>query len=165
MKLLTKITVLTLIGLTSQFAQATGEEIKGKTTCSILQNGKLIKKAPCTYTGLIFGSIRYNDTSYNFKVPGYGKMNSSMSVSAKTDAQGNMIEGKDGVEYEDGSVTLNDKPAFSLQRDMKTLKVIPDDTYFKNGEKLEKTSLSCMQQTKTKLEVCIPAKDGFLGGN
>lgn len=165
MKLLTKITVLTFIVLTSQLAQATGEEIKGKTTCSVLQNGKLIKKAPCTYTGLIFGSIRYNETSYNFNIPGYGKMNSSMTSSAKTDAQGNMIEGKDGVEYGDSSVTLNNKPASPLQRDMKTLKVIPDTIYFENSQKLEKTSLSCMQQTKTKLEVCIPVKDGFLGGS
>ena len=165
MKLVTKIAVLTFLGLTSQLAPATGEEIKGKTTCSVLQNGKLIKKAPCSYTGTIYGSIRYNETSYNFNIPGYGKMNSSLSISAKTDVQGEMIEGKDGVEYEEASITLNDKPASPLQRDMKTLKVIPDNTYFKNSEKLAKTSLSCMQQTKTKLEVCIPAKDGFLGGN
>lgn len=166
MKLLANLTYLILLGIsTTQLAQATGEEIKGKTTCLILQAGKLIKKAPCSYTGTIYGSIRYNETSYNFNIPGYGKMNTSVSISAKTDDQGEMIESKDGVDYEAASITLNDRPATPLQRDSKTLKIISDADYHKHSDKLQKTALSCMQQTKTKLEVCIPVKDGFLGGN
>lgn len=166
MKLLTNLSCLILLGLiTTQLAQATGDEFKGKTTCSILKAGKLIKKSPCSYTGLIFGSIRHNETSYEFNIPGYGKMTTSLSISAKTDHKGEMIESKDGVEYEAASITLNDRPATPLQRYSKTLKIIPDDYYYKNSERLQKTSLSCMQQTKTKLEVCIPVKDGFLGGS
>lgn len=154
-----------IVSIASQNANATGQEFSGKTTCYIFKNDKFSKKASCTYTGLEFGSIRYNEISYDFKVPSVGKISTGVSVAAKTDKNGKMIEGKDGsVEYDDSEVTINGKPAHSQERYIEGYKVIAPKLLQNGFEKFEKTGLSCMQSNDKKLEVCIPLKDGYLGG-
>lgn len=156
--------LLLALGAMTQTALATGVELSGQTSCSILKKGKLVKKVPCSYTGLEFGSIRYNEKSYDFSVKGYGDIRTSVTFAARTDAQGNIIETANGIKYHE-ETTLNDKPAVALFRHAKTLKVIADDKFYQNWDKLEKSTLSCMRQNKTELEVCIPVEEGRLGGS
>ena len=154
---------LIMPALMSQQALATSEEFSGKSTCYILNNNKLVKKAPCSYTGSAMGSIRYSGTSFDLNVKGFGKISTETSLAAKTDKNGEMIEGNNGVIYNDPVITINNKPAHMQNRYIKDLSIINPKLTYNGTEKFTKTGLSCMQSNDKKLEVCIPLKDNNLG--
>lgn len=149
MKTILKLALVSMLGVISQSALADRQEFDGKTTCSILKNNKLVKKAPCSFTGGVYANVGSMGSGYDFTIKGYQNLSTSVEL------QGDNVER-----------TLNEKPATPLIRDKTTLKVIPDSVYSAMGEKqASNTVLSCMQQNATKLEICIPKKDGFLGGD
>lgn len=166
MKALLKVALVSVLGLVSQLALATGSNASGKTTCYILKNNKLAKKAPCKYDGLFYSSIGYSETSYGFTVKGYGEISTEVSSAAKTDKNGDFLNDPDGsISMEKPVIAVNNKPATPHFRNKTNFKIISDSV----TEKLIKRNkvgnlLSCMQQKDSKLEVCIPVKDGILNG-
>lgn len=143
-----KLLVLSALLLSSTvFAgQFTG---KKPTTCQILQNGKVIKKSSCTYGGYV--DEQNWSLFYGFTIKGYPKEINTYMIRD----EGSSFE-KMTFHFEMDKMG-NKKPAIPLFRDPKTLKIID------NPKDPDKT-LNCVQQKRSKFEICVPTKDVFMLG-
>lgn len=110
----------------------------GKTTCHIYHKNKLLKSLTCSYDRAEGAGGTYAFRTGDYKIPGFGVMNTSFSV-----------DGYDSNGRGTGTtVTLNDEPAIRRYR-LPSNKKIVSNTYAETHDALE-----CYLSKKSQWEIC-----------
>lgn len=129
---------------------------KGKTTCYVFKNNKLVTKNSCSYKATIGGSTTYGISDYDFTIKGFGDISTYSHSNAIINSQGEPIINANGSVKSQISMTVNKKPAIARYRQLTSYNLLPygaEDVYQKQNSK---NVLSCMATKNNSLEVCIP---------
>lgn len=130
---------------------------KGKTTCYVFKNNKLVTKNSCSYEATIGGSTTYGISDYDFTIKGFGDISTYSHSNAITNSQGEPIINAYGSVKSQVSMYVNKKPAIARYRHATTFKnMTKADVQADYHKTKNKGSLSCMMAKDKSLEVCIP---------